>query len=368
MQSSDKNRYYWLDWVRFLAAFQVLICHVRGGHLVEYGALASEDKGWLTALAFALSRLGHEAVVVFFVLSGYLLGGRSLQRAIEGRFDVPAYWLDRFTRIYVPLVPALGMTALVVFVQGDQSSMTELLVNLAGMQGVDVKWGVFGGNAPLWSLAFEMWFYALWGCTLAAATSPSSAVRAVHLLLTVVSFIVLSKLGAVHYLFCWLLGALAHQLGANLHRACLLNLGIFSAAVGTILTQLNSGSVSVNLTRWQPWIPSLATSVLILAAGFALLANALASWQPNSERVRCWEQHGKFWADFSYTLYLTHFVLLGLWGHYFPGRADTVSLATCAVLLLKTGALLAVCWGLFYCFERNTGAVRKWLRIRIGMN
>lgn len=106
---------------------------------MEYGALAADDKGWFTALAFALSRLGHEAVVVFFVLSGYLVGGRSLQRAIEGRFDVPAYWLDRVTRVYVPLIPVLGLTALVVFIQGHQSSMVELLVNLAGLQGAG--WG-----------------------------------------------------------------------------------------------------------------------------------------------------------------------------------------------------------------------------------
>ena len=334
---------------------------------MEYGALAADDKGWFTALAFALSRLGHEAVVVFFVLSGYLVGGRSLQRAIEGRFDVPAYWLDRVTRVYVPLIPVLGLTALVVFIQGHQSSMVELLVNLAGLQGVG--WGgVFGGNAPLWSLAFEMWFYAFWGCALAAATLSSSLARMVYLLLTAVSFIVLSKLGAVHYLFCWLLGALAHQMGANLHRSCLLVPGVLLAAVGTIFVQLNSGSVSVNLTRWQPWIPSLATSVLILAAGFALLANVLALWRPGSERVCRWEQRGKFWADFSYTLYLAHYVMLGLWEHYFPGRAETLSFATCAALLIKTVALLAACWALYYCFERNTGAVRTWLRTRLRLN
>lgn len=110
---------------------------------MEYGALAADDKGWFTALAFALSRLGHEAVVVFFVLSGYLVGGRSLQRAIEGRFDVPAYWLDRVTRVYVPLIPVLGLTALVVFIQGHQSSMVELLVNLAGLQGAGWGGGVW---------------------------------------------------------------------------------------------------------------------------------------------------------------------------------------------------------------------------------
>ncbi len=365
MHCSETNRYYWLDWIRFLAAFQVLLCHVRGAHFLEYGALSSDDKGWMTALAFALSRLGHEAVVVFFVLSGYLVGGRSLQRAVEGRFNVSAYWLDRVTRIYVPLVPALGLTALATLLQRREVSGMELAGNLFGLQGVFSTIGVFGGNAPLWSLAFEMWFYVLWGCALATTTAGSFHARVAFLMLTATSLAVLCQMGAVHYLGCWLSGAVAHQLGAVTRRVCLLLVGLLLAGIGMVLTQLNSGTVSVNITIWQRWIPNMATSVLILASGFVLMVHVLSAWQPGSESVSRLERHGKFWADFSYTLYLTHYVMLGLWVFYFPGRRQ-VDLASCVSLILKLIAVLAASWGIYYCFERHTGHVRRWLRDRFG--
>lgn len=163
---ANAGRYYWIDWLRFGAAFVVLLSHARAMHFVEFAALDQADRNWITALAYALSRLGLEAVVLFFVLSGYLVGGRSLQRWREGVFRPGPYFLDRATRIYVPLVPTLCLTAVGMLACGQTPSVTEFAVNLLGLQGVAGDIGVFGGNAPLWSLAYEIWFYLLWACVL----------------------------------------------------------------------------------------------------------------------------------------------------------------------------------------------------------
>ena len=40
----NKVHYYWLDLVRFTAAFLVLICHFRGAFFVEYTLLPAEQK------------------------------------------------------------------------------------------------------------------------------------------------------------------------------------------------------------------------------------------------------------------------------------------------------------------------------------
>jgi peptidoglycan/LPS O-acetylase OafA/YrhL len=77
-----------LDLMRGLAAIEVFLGHVRGGSFVEYGALPLHQRTLLVAVIFGATRMGHEAVLVFFVLSGYLVFGQVLRRSLEGRFSV----------------------------------------------------------------------------------------------------------------------------------------------------------------------------------------------------------------------------------------------------------------------------------------
>ena len=104
-----------LDLLRGLAAFEVFLCHVRGGSFVEYGALPAGEKTHFVAALFLLSRLGDEAGMVFFILSGFLVGGQIVRHVQEKRFNLASYAVDRLTRILVPLVPACLLTAGVIW-------------------------------------------------------------------------------------------------------------------------------------------------------------------------------------------------------------------------------------------------------------
>ncbi len=46
-------------------------------------------------------------VVVFFVLSGFLVGGAVIERARGGKAFMRNYLIDRTSRIYVVLVPTI---------------------------------------------------------------------------------------------------------------------------------------------------------------------------------------------------------------------------------------------------------------------
>ncbi|MGB0867661.1 MAG: acyltransferase family protein, partial [Granulosicoccaceae bacterium] len=81
----------WLDLMRFVAAFLVVFSHARTLVFVRYGELDTDSQGAVTMLWFAASRLGNEAVVLFFVLSGYLVGGKVWQRCRQGDFDARLY-------------------------------------------------------------------------------------------------------------------------------------------------------------------------------------------------------------------------------------------------------------------------------------
>jgi peptidoglycan/LPS O-acetylase OafA/YrhL len=352
------GRLFWLDWLRFGAAFVVLIGHVRGGHFAAYGDLDPKYHSPVVALSFALTRLGGEAVVLFFVLSGFLVGGGSAQKAVQGKFGMRAYAVDRLTRIYTPLMPALVFTAGVTLIRGGHISVGAFCGNLAGLQGVFVE--NFGGNAPLWSLAYEIWFYILWGGVLTLLIGGNLFARVLAWIVVLVGLAIFTKLDPV-YLFCWLLGALAYfSVSRALHWTCLAS-SILLIVAGLMLSQLTTGSDSVALDKLQAFVPSHAIATLLLAVGFAVLVRTVARWEPRTPHWKAFERLGTPLAAFSYTLYLVHVGVIGLWEGISAERARELDLYSLSLFVAKLLVCLGFAWVMYLLFERQTGRIRRWL-------
>src|ERR1700733_13522135 len=82
-----------LDTARGVAALVVLIGHLRSFVFVSYGGLATHTP--IDAAVWAVTGFGHQAVMFFFVLSGFFIA-RSIQvdqRA--GEFSWPIYLIKR---------------------------------------------------------------------------------------------------------------------------------------------------------------------------------------------------------------------------------------------------------------------------------
>lgn len=119
---------------------------------------------WLVAHADS-----HWAVIVFFVLSGYVIAHVTSRTS-----SFPDYMTARLSRLYSILVPALVLTALVEllvrfhtpellaeFVRGaslPRYGITLFLVNELWLFSAAPKI-----NGPLWSLSFELWYYLIFG-------------------------------------------------------------------------------------------------------------------------------------------------------------------------------------------------------------
>ena len=139
-----------LDAARAVAAGYVVLHHV---------ALA---RGWANGPGLAL-RFGDEAVMVFFLLSGFVIFANERTRATR-----PAgYYLRRLRRIYPALVAALLVSTLIAVDNGTFFSMfsyKDLLGTLASLQDIaSLKPGVivdpYLQNFSLWSLSYEVAFY-----------------------------------------------------------------------------------------------------------------------------------------------------------------------------------------------------------------
>lgn len=358
--ASDSPRFPWLDLFRLVAAMTVVIVHARGAAIGPFGALPADSKTLPAAAFYLATRVGNEAVVAFFVLSGFFVGGMAVERIIRGDFRVADYAIDRFARIMVPLVPALLLTAFVLYVQGKALNPYQLAGNLLSLQGILVD--SYGGNAPLWSLAYETWFYLLAGIIGALAMRQRwSAPLAAALLLTVLVFTRLSPI----YLFCWLLGAAAY-----LHRPRRARpIYALSAALLIIYSiagiQLHSFPVSIStdiVARARQWIPPIEVGRILLSAGFALLIQQLVLHEPIRVWTRGIDAMGSSGAAFSYSLYLTHYPIIQL--AVFAGLPQSSTLDARAFggfgfLILCCIAAAAVN---YWLFERHTGAVRRWLK------
>lgn len=353
------KKYHWLDLMRFMAALSVVLCHVRGTVFVPYGALPHTQKNLFSFIAFEVTRLGNEAVVLFFVLSGFLVGGRSLERMVADEFRPVDYAIDRTVRIMLPLIPALALTAVVELLLGKGFNVFHLIGNMLSLQMLLVP--VFGGNAPLWSLTYEWWFYILvFAIGIAAANRNLNALSAVLLIIT---FAVFAKLDAT-YLFCWLIGAFAYMRRSRelLVSAIFFSLGL--VLYGLAASQIDFNSLSISLGRIRNYFPSSDIARIILSAGLALFMQQAVNAVPKKYLWVRLDGIGTKLAAASYSLYLTHYPILRLITYFGPKRAN-INLTSISMFFGVIILCLALSWIFYFLFERHTQFCRRFIKERL---
>ena len=358
---------YWVDWLRFLAAVVVVIDHTRNLNWMAWQTLDGSAHPAALCAFLSLTVLGRQAVVVFFVLSGLLVGGKILARVRRGTFDPATYAADRATRIYVPLVPALLLTAAVVRGYGGVLYPWDFLGCLAGLQGVLTDQPTL--NMPLWTLAYEMWFYVLGGCAGAACLRGwGTGQRLAAGAGTALALVILCGPLNGTYLVCWLLGAGGFVLCDRIKRGrgVLALLGAAVAAGGMAAYQLDFyllPPLPGALARWQP---SPNGAQVMEAAGTILCVACLIRMPPRTRAVAWVERQGTRLAAFSYTLYLTHVPVLYLLAgssRKMPPFVTGPAVGRALAWMALTGT---AAWGLYVLFEARTPGVRRWLKAAAG--
>jgi peptidoglycan/LPS O-acetylase OafA/YrhL len=164
-----------LDAARGLAALLVLFDHCHNLFFVNAGqALAVTAHPRLIYLFYGLTSAGAQAVVIFFVLSGYLISGSVFRSLEQGRWSWKDYLIHRLVRLWLVLLPALVLCAAWdlgrLAMLGGAGSLVERAYandltwklfwgNLFFLQDGVVR--TFGSDRVLWSLAAEFWYYML---------------------------------------------------------------------------------------------------------------------------------------------------------------------------------------------------------------
>lgn len=321
----------YLDLVRFLAALAVVLMHLRQFGLVE---LPGAD---------LLTLFGREAVMAFFVLSGFVIAYTTGQRRPTAR----DFALARAARIYSVALPVLLLAfACATLVPAHLASDTPQHYQLAKPWLYIPFHLLFLGDlwtlaevppwlGPWWSLNYEVWYYVLFG--VACYVRGPWRLPALALVLAIMGV----KLWLL--LPVWLAGVMLyhwqerHTLARGLAR-----LGWIASLALLVAYEASGVEESLRAAGRASWIGQafalgnsdrfLADYVfgLIVCLNFACARfadlNGLLRWAPPIRRL----------ASYTLTLYLSHALVLAAWPALYPH--DPGSLAD----LLALGAAIAL--------------------------
>ena len=350
-EQSERASLIALDLARGLAAVTVMLVHVRLRSFVELGALPPSQQSWPVAIFFAATRLGQEAVLLFFVLSGVLVGGQIIRRARSGTFSLRDYGIDRCSRILLPLIPACLLTALIGrFVLGHGIDLPVLAANMVGLNGVLAP--TLDANLPLWSLSYEIWFYIAGGACAVLTRRPLGAIVALAACCVVFSILTASLL------LCWAFGAVMVLALEASRKGLLFMVGMAVVAAGVVFLQLSAGSKFLAIASVSYVSPDVARTLLCI--GVSLQLPYLCSAGVD-HALRWFAAPARALAAVSYTLYLIHYPVNLALDHVFT-KAPEITAQSLAMFLARITICVAASLLFYFCFERHTLTIRRWLK------
>lgn len=354
-----KTHYFYLSAFRLAAAFMILLGHARCELFATYSELNVESQNIFTQLFFVGVGWSSEALAIFFVMSGFLVGGPLLQRlhnAICGdkseqdcKAQLKRFTIGRLVRIFVPLFFATFLAAVVKMIGHDSFSWLDALLNVFGLQGVLAS--DFGG--VYWTLAYEIWFYILLSAILMLYCGRKWMLCGTILLL-------LSSFVIVNLSSCWFFMML---LGIGLYFMKDLDFPrymMWLSIAGIIIVKI-LGVLAVESHVFQFALHgkiNFSMTYMVLALCFGIIMTMLAKSKPE-EKLSIWiENFGNKWCGFTYCLYITHFTVLELFRYLF-GKMPDVNLQTFGIYIFMCGFCILFAYLFYWVIEHRLGSYIK---------
>jgi peptidoglycan/LPS O-acetylase OafA/YrhL len=299
----------YLDLVRFVAACLVYLYH--------------SNQRWLISDILPASNYGHSSVIVFFVLSGFVIAYITDTR--EKQFST--YAASRISRIYSVAIPAIFLTIMLDSIGRIINSAAygfpydQFFIRIfASLFLLNEVWLISitsFSNLPYWSICYEMWYYVAYAIIV---FSP----RRISLLVIVLLGIILGP-KIILLAPIWTLGVTLYSWkNLNLisnYTAWLMLLtsliGIYTfhhenipLVLDNELKKLIGDELFKEMTFSNHFLSDYILAILVFFnfTAMRLICRKFAN-------ILSWlEKPIRFFASYTLTLYLTHYPLFLFWG------------------------------------------------------
>jgi peptidoglycan/LPS O-acetylase OafA/YrhL len=359
-----------LDTIRWISAALVALGHALA--LIVSPTFTFQHAP-LNALLVMLGNLRGGCVIIFFTLSGYLVGGSVLLN--RDRFQWLSYAIARFSRIYIVLIPAIFLVVALdhlAWIINPQSSvyssiwepgalggrtvfstyhLSNYIATFAALPGIIAQ--PLGSGGPLWSLGHEWLFYFLFPALIAPLRPLPGWWPVVAVVVIVIFLMVLMhRAPTAAFFLIWTMGAAARVILEKRPAPKVVgNVGIALAAAAFLLGGLH---------------PYRAIDIL-LGLGFAVF---LAQQSPGERGLS--RRLDSRLANASYSLYVTHLSVMAFItmmleraglvsraGLYVRTADDLVTAIGLSAIMVIPAILIA--WLYARLFEDNTDNLRRFL-------
>lgn len=363
-----------LDIARWLAALLVMVGHLRDIIFTSYENVIHCNQ--IVRFFYFITGFSHYAVIIFFVLSGLLVGGSVLRQYHDNNFRWGSYLVKRVTRIYIVFIFALffgatfdllGLNSYNQLGLYDNSHnlefhsvLTELnigqslnpsvfLGNIFMLQTIKVP--VLGSNGPLWSLANEFWYYILFPIILSFLKSDSLHKKFFFLVIGG-TLLFLLPANILVYFGIWILGALLR----------VVKLPACSNPYWSFFLLL------LCLALIRVFCKDAVVFDFVLAFVFCFFLSSFYLFEKKQINTKKLSNHAeihRFLANFSYSLYATHFpfllFLISFTNFHFGMKIDIQpSVKSFAVFFLAMILTYFFAFIVSIITERNTKIVRDY--------
>ena len=368
------ERKLWLDLIRGCSALLVCLGHLRNAMFVDYSALVHPNIA--IKVFYAITGLGHQAVMVFFLLSGYFVGGAVLRAG--AKFSWKSYLIARFTRLWVVLIPCLVITWAVGLIIGHvepsvlaganidswhsgpklgeySTSFSTLLANLFFLQTIVSP--VFGLNSPLWSLANEFWYYMLFPLLLAfvGALKPISYLSRFVALNFVMLILWFMPKDMLNSFLVWMMGV-----GVYISQV---KIKILSQNTVRILLfiALSIFGLAMIFSKSSIWFIKIPIDPdFIVGLSFAFLCLILSNISFPQMRFPWLARSSLALSEISYSLYLSHFpIVLLIATTVYQSHKFAPSSSLLSQFVAWSFLLIGIGGGVWWLFESRTAFVRS---------
>lgn len=368
-RTSQSGQDYWhsvlISLLRGGAAFIVAAAHLRAAMYPGLRTI-SDPPLWFQGFAF-ITGFGHHAVLVFFVISGWLVGGSLLDKLDQPNAFLN-YAIDRLTRIWTVLIPTFCLTLLFASILGavditrpdysadNPCSGLVFAGNLVGLQRVLLP--DFGGNFALWSLANETWYYVLFPLLVLLVTLKTHVLRAACAGIVLLIIVALPS-SITAYFIIWLLGVALSRVRIDCSggvRLAWLGLLLAVSAYYRLTGSLDDFSMS---TLPQDLICSLLFLLFLSSLQFRAA--------PGSVLLRPLGRIGGFIAEFSFSLYVFHVPSIALLAYAMKKHLGLARLSPYlplhfAIYMALLVVLLAAAYLAYRLFEAQTYRIRRCMK------